>query len=255
MVDVNKVPDLDLNSLYKLISSGDCSKLSAEQKTAYYLARCEQAGLAPASPPFEYLKLGGREVLYARKGATDQLARNNGIRLTILNQETLEGVRLVTVQALCPDGRCTEALGAVPLANLKGESLSNAYMKAVTKAKRRAILSVTGLGVLDELEVESLQRRGGPLPPMPTAEEQATLDATIPAPPGPPRPLPDSEDVSSDPATINPKQMALLMASAREAEVGPAELKAHLEEQGWRSRKDIPADRLEEVLEWLRASD
>ena len=46
--------------------------------------------------------------------------------------------------------------GAVPIAGLKGEEFANALMKAETKAKRRATLSICGLGVLDETEVETI---------------------------------------------------------------------------------------------------
>ena len=248
-MDLTKAPQLDLNSIYRLVTAGDTSKLDAQQKVAYYLARCEQAGLDPETVPFEFLKLGGREILYARKGATDQLARNNGIRVSILSQETIEGVRIVTVQALCPDGRATEEIGAVPIGNLKGEAASNAYMKAVTKAKRRAILSVTGLGILDELEAEGAQRAGkGALPPMPTAEEQAELDKSLPAPPVEEQPA----QVEGTTGTLNENQIALLMATCRNHKVTAAKLKKFLAAHGWKSRKEIPSDRLEEVLTWVR---
>ena len=45
------------------------------------------------------------------------------------------------------------AKGAVNINGLKGEALANAMMKAETKAKRRATLSLCGLGLMDELEV------------------------------------------------------------------------------------------------------
>jgi hypothetical protein len=44
----------------------------------------------------------------------------------------------------------------VSLHNLKGEALANAIMKCETKAKRRVTLSICGLGLLDELDVETL---------------------------------------------------------------------------------------------------
>ena len=44
----------------------------------------------------------------------------------------------------------------VPIEGLRGEALSNAMMKATTKAKRRVTLSLCGLGMLDETEVESI---------------------------------------------------------------------------------------------------
>jgi hypothetical protein len=56
-----------------------------------------------------------------------------------------------------PNGRCDESTGAVSVSGLKGEALANAYMKAETKAKRRVTLSILGLNMLDESEVESMQ--------------------------------------------------------------------------------------------------
>ena len=54
-------------------------------------------------------------------------------------------------------GRIDAALGSVSIVGLRGEALSNAKMKAETKAKRRATLSICGLGfVLDETEIETV---------------------------------------------------------------------------------------------------
>jgi hypothetical protein len=53
-------------------------------------------------------------------------------------------------------GRTDAAKGAVNISGLKGEALANALMKAETKAKRRATLSICGLGFLDETEVEDI---------------------------------------------------------------------------------------------------
>jgi hypothetical protein len=44
----------------------------------------------------------------------------------------------------------------VSIANVNGEARANAMMKAETKAKRRVTLSICGLGMLDETEVESI---------------------------------------------------------------------------------------------------
>jgi len=41
----------------------------------------------------------------------------------------------------------------------KAKEVANAIMKAITKAKRRVTLSICGLGMLDETEVESLPGR------------------------------------------------------------------------------------------------
>lgn len=98
----------------------------------------------------------GKEVLYALKAATDQLAAKHGVRMTIVSQATEDGIRVVTVRAEAKDGRVTEEIGALPIKGLTGEAMSNALMKCVTKAKRRAVLSLCGLGLLDETEVESI---------------------------------------------------------------------------------------------------
>src|SRR5690606_33168556 len=49
------------------------------------------------------------------------------------------------------------AMGAVALTNKRGEDLANALMKAETKAKRRATLSICGLGILDETEIDDMK--------------------------------------------------------------------------------------------------
>jgi hypothetical protein len=65
-------------------------------------------------------------------------------------------VFIVTAKVRNRDGRTDIAKGAVAIANLKGEVLANAMMKAETKAKRRATLSLCGLGFLDETEVADI---------------------------------------------------------------------------------------------------
>lgn len=139
-----------------LVVNGDCSRLTPVQRVAYYKMRCEAAGVDPRTQPFEFIVLNGKLRLYALKGCTDQLSANHGIVCEILSQSTDGGARVVTVRARSRDGRQTEEIGAVPVAGLSGENLCNAMMKAVTKAKRRAILSLCGLGMLDETEVASV---------------------------------------------------------------------------------------------------
>jgi hypothetical protein len=74
-----------------------------------------------------------------------------------LSRETLDGVHVVTATVTNALGRRDEDVGAVNVANLKGESLANALMKATTKAKRRATLSICGLSFLDESELEAVK--------------------------------------------------------------------------------------------------
>ena len=115
-------------------------------------------GLDPYTKPFDLLRLNGREVLYCTRSGTQQLNKLHKVSHLITSRDTNTdaGVYIVTSKASLPDGRCTESLGAVNIAGLKGEAYANAIMKAETKAKRRATLDLLGLGVLDESEADSI---------------------------------------------------------------------------------------------------
>lgn len=162
--------EIDRDSLFALITNGDASKLTQDQKLQYYRARCEAAGLDYRAQPFQFIKLNGKEVLYALKSCTDQLAGKHGIVCEIVDQATDKDVRVVTVRAKSKDGKQTDEIGAVSVKGFVQDALANAYMKAVTKAKRRAILSLCGLGLLDETEVETIP---GALPATPPAPNQS----------------------------------------------------------------------------------
>lgn len=140
----------------KVLLGGDLSKLSASERLSYYSSVCNSLGLNPLTRPFEYLTLNGKLTLYARKDCTEQLRDKKTVSITKLEREFWEGIYVVTAHAMDKDGRTDIAIGAVPIANLQGELRSNAMMKAETKAKRRVTLSICGLGMLDESEVDSI---------------------------------------------------------------------------------------------------
>jgi len=142
----------------QLILQGDLSKLSANDKVRYYNGYCERMGLDPYTKPFDLLRLNGKEILYCTRSGTQQLNKLHKVSHTITSRDTNAeaGVYIVTSKASLPDGRCTESIGAVNIAGLKGEAYANAIMKAETKAKRRATLDLLGLGVIDESEAESI---------------------------------------------------------------------------------------------------
>jgi hypothetical protein len=147
----------NLDILEKLIVDGDLSKLSQEERLRYYHLTCERLDLDPMSQPLSYLKLNNKLVLYAGRGATDQIARKAGISRRIVRTEILTGkVYLVVAEATDASGRVEQSTGAVNIENLFGENLVNALLRAETKAKRRAVLSFTGAGMLDETEVETI---------------------------------------------------------------------------------------------------
>lgn len=140
----------------RVLHVGDLSKLTPQERADYYLSTCESLGLNPTTRPFEYIVLNGKMTLYPRRDCTDQLRKRDRVSITITSRERMSDAYVVTARATTPDGRQDESIGAVPLTNLSGEALSNALMKAETKAKRRVTLSICGLGFVDESEVDSI---------------------------------------------------------------------------------------------------
>lgn len=140
----------------QVVVSGNLAELTAQQRVMYYNRVCESMGLNPYSQPFDYITLNGKLRLYAKKDATEQLRRINGVSITSLDARIVDDIYIVTASAMTRDGRTDQANGAVSIAGLKGEAKANAVMKAETKAKRRVTLSISGLGWLDESEAESI---------------------------------------------------------------------------------------------------
>lgn len=140
----------------RVLIDGDLSRLSPEQRVRVYNHTCSSLGLNPLTKPFMYVVLNGKMQLYARKDCTDQLRGLHKIAIAITDRRIDDDIYIVTARATMPDGRQDEDVGAVPIGSLKGEARANAMMKAHTKAKRRATLSVVGLGVLDESELDSV---------------------------------------------------------------------------------------------------
>ena len=147
----------DASAIEKVILNGDLKELKPAERLSYYNRVCESLGLNPLTQPFAYLSLSGKMVLYARKDAAEQLRSVRGISLEILSRETIEGVYVVTAKATTKEGRIDASTGAVAIESLKGEARANAMMKAETKAKRRVTLSICGLGLMDETEVETTE--------------------------------------------------------------------------------------------------
>jgi hypothetical protein len=139
--------------LEKVVVGGDLSKLLPAERLSYYADVCKSVGLNPLTRPFEYITLNNKLTLYARRDATDQLRALKGISIQIVGRDLLGDIYIVTARASMP-GREDESTGAINILGLKGEALANAYMKAETKAKRRVTLSIAGLGLLDETELD-----------------------------------------------------------------------------------------------------
>jgi len=158
-----------------VIAKGDIAQLTAQERARYYVKVCESIGLNPMTRPFEYIVLNGKLTLYARKDCTDQLRSIYGVSVTDLTQIERDGVFTI-VAKVNRDGRTDMATGAVHIDGLRGEPLANALMKAETKAKRRATLSICGLGFLDETELPAAAS-ASPSPPQHRPRLADQLDA------------------------------------------------------------------------------
>lgn len=145
----------DAAMIESVVIGGDLSKLTPEQRVSYYMQVCKSLGLNPLTKPFDYINLNGRLTLYARKDAADQLRQINGISIEKPDITFQDDWIIVTVAASNQNGRKDSDVGVVNKKDMRGD-FGNALMKAVTKAKRRVTLSICGLGMLDETEIETI---------------------------------------------------------------------------------------------------
>lgn len=146
-----------LAAVEQAITAGNLAALNPAQKLYYYNQVCASVGLNPLTRPLDFIQLNGKLVLYAKKDATDQIRKIHGVSITKIEQLVQEGCCIVTAYAKDKNGKEDSDMGAVPVANLKGDQYANAIMKAVTKAKRRVTLSICGMGLLDESELDTVK--------------------------------------------------------------------------------------------------
>jgi hypothetical protein len=143
-----------------VLATGDLSKLSNEQRLAYYLLVCESLGLNSLSRPFDWLVLDERLVLYPNKSCAEQLRRQHQISIKPTRKEIVGDLFVFEVEGRTPNGRTDFASKYVSLKDkygkaLVGNKLGDAFAKAETGAKRRLVLSMVGLASPpdpDELE-------------------------------------------------------------------------------------------------------
>ncbi|EHA2050138.1 hypothetical protein QBB38_001661 [Campylobacter coli] len=146
--------EINFNPYELALVKGDLSKLSDVERASYVKNLCESLGLNMLTKPFEYIVLNGKLTLYANKSATDQLRQIRKVSITKTEVAQVGDIYMVTAYAATPDGRTDCDTGALNIKNLGGDNLANAIMKAITKAKRRVTLSICGLGMLDESELD-----------------------------------------------------------------------------------------------------
>jgi hypothetical protein len=172
-----------MKRIEEIVATGDLTELNPEQRATHYTQVCEAMGIDYRLQPLKYIAVddpnGGRKtILYALRGATDQIRKNRGIKITKLTKEFIEDVVIFTAEATDKDGVTDISTGAVSMKNKKGSELAEVIMSAETKAKRRVTLSISGSGLLDELEVANLN---GPIPVTPGIGVTAAPNLSTPA--------------------------------------------------------------------------
>lgn len=180
-------PNIDHTTIEQVLVMGDLARLTPEQRNIYYKQVCESCGLNPLTRPFEFITLNGKLTLYARKDCTDQLRKIHTVSVRIIDRSVMDDLMVVTAEATDKTGRCDSSIGAVSIANLRGEAKANALMKAETKARRRVTLSICGLGFTDESELESIPNARPQIESAPTLRpsDMIVQPRELPAPPAP----------------------------------------------------------------------
>lgn len=206
---------LDPAIIQQIVLNGDLAGLSPEQRIEYYTFMCDRCGLDAATRPLEFIKLQGKLVLYMNKTGAAQLRTIHGVSVVEMRDDIVGGhIYRVFAKVQNARGKTDVASGALTIRypqrqynyrakkwephpkagqTLEDDDLANAMMKAETKAKRRATLSICGLGMLDESELETIPQaaRNGEQPadlPKQSALSKLLGDKTGPAKPlqGPP---------------------------------------------------------------------
>lgn len=157
----NEVAVINTELITNLVLNGDISKMNDAQKVQYYDQLCKSLNLNPATQPFQIIKFQGKEKLYATKDCTEQLRKLNGVSVVDMDTKIEKDIIITKVKVQDKSGRIDISTGAVNIKGLTGDALANATMKSETKAKRRATLSICGLGMLDEAELDTMPKFEG----------------------------------------------------------------------------------------------
>lgn len=244
----------DDQTIEKAVLGGDLDSLTPSQRVAFYGHICESLGLNPLTKPFLYIKLNGKLTLYASRDCTDQLRNIHQISTQITAREMVSDIYVVTARASKGD-RVDESIGAVSVQGLKGEFLANAMMKAETKAKRRVTLSINGLGIIDESEVQSIERAEEVNVDSETGEiidgRRKAINAPAKARPAPTAPQPEyGEDVWS----LSVAEMGNRLTNARVSlGIPQEELKAQATLLGLDNPANMKHDQFIALMDWMIA--
>lgn len=133
-------------AIHQVITAGDLSVLSEQDRIRYYMECCRDLGLNWRTQPFTLVKLkGGVMQMYLTAQGAEQLARVQGISTRQISAQEVKECYIVTIEARSPDGRLVTKTGGKSIKGLAGDALIDAIKKAETQAYRRAVRAIASL--------------------------------------------------------------------------------------------------------------
>jgi len=166
--------------LERVLIIGDLKDLTPEQRVEYARNMGRSLGFNMLTRPFDYILFrefdGGPErlELYLNARGAAQLRKIHRISIvpSSLKRVIHDEHCMVSVDVRDGWGTTDSATGSLTLYKFKnkekvplvGREWDNAIMKCETKAKRRATLSICGLAMLDDSQLDTMQVIGGVTP-------------------------------------------------------------------------------------------
>lgn len=160
---------MEIQAIIDKVNSKGLGVLNSNEYAAYYRHVCDMYGLDASLQPLERIKFrGGKDTLYATRKASEYLIKKHKLTVRVIDERQYGEAIKVTARIKNPEtGQFIDSWGAAVLG--KGSELENAILKAHTKAVRRGVLTLCGLGMLDESETENIAtepiKQAAPPPP------------------------------------------------------------------------------------------
>ena len=184
-----------MDGVTEAVLNGDLKNLPPAVKIEYYNAVCAAVGIDPMARPFEYIPVrGGKEKLYWTAVGAFTLGAQYGASIED-DGGYLEGdAYVVRAIARAPGGRMATNIGRLYVGQLKGQDLEDLKMKAVTKAQRRAFLTLCGVspapGITTDVSSGEIIVQPGTIdiPSLAPSNAQALREAQAADLPTPPEP-------------------------------------------------------------------
>jgi hypothetical protein len=149
-------PEQAAGALAHVLGTGDLSRLTNDERVAFYLEKCRRAGIDSLSRPFQWIEFKETNesppvlTLYLKPSGAAQILRTHRVSFHFVKKEVVGELFKVEVEGREADGRVGYATKYVPLTGkygkLGGWHLANAFMAAESGALRRLCVLMFGEG-------------------------------------------------------------------------------------------------------------